>query len=101
MVPRRRRRVVTDGGSQMEPDKPIVYVVEDSPILLRLLTELIEANGATVVGHADTAPAAIEEIAELHPDAVTIDITLRKGTGFDVLEAMAIGYEKPPLRIVV
>ena len=80
-----------------------VYLVEDSPIIRRLLVELIEDSGAaTVVGHADTALAAINEIAALHPDAVTVDITLKEGNGFDVLEAIAINSEDhPPVRIVL
>lgn len=80
-----------------------VYLVEDSPIVLRGLTELIEAAGAaTVVGHADTASAAIADIAALHPDAVTVDITLKGGNGFDVLKTIAINSEDhPPLRIVL
>ena len=87
----------------MKPQNHIsVYLVEDSPIILRGLTELIEATGATVVGHADTASAAIADIAALHPDAVTIDITLKRGNGFDVLEAININNEgHPPLRIVL
>jgi DNA-binding NarL/FixJ family response regulator len=79
-----------------------VYVVEDSPIIRSRLIELIEATGATVVGHADTASVAIAEIAALRPDVVTIDIALKDGNGFDVLEAIAMNDEDhPPLRIVV
>jgi DNA-binding NarL/FixJ family response regulator len=79
-----------------------VYVVEDSPIILKLLGELIGETGAKVVGHADTASQAITDIARLHPDAVTIDVALKRGTGFDVLEAMAISEDQhPPLRIML
>ena len=88
----------------MKPQNHIsVYLVEDSPIILDRLTELIEGAGAaTIVGHADTASAAIADIAALHPDAVTIDILLKKGTGLDVLEAMAINDDgHPPVRIVL
>jgi DNA-binding NarL/FixJ family response regulator len=83
--------------------KPRVYLVEDSPNILRGLTELIEAAGAaTVVGHADTASVAIADIAALRPDAVTVDITLKGGNGFDVLEAINMNSEgRPPLRIVL
>jgi DNA-binding NarL/FixJ family response regulator len=83
--------------------KPSVYLVEDSPIILDRLTELIEEAGvATIVGSADTASAAIADIAALHPDAVTVDITLKGGNGFDVLEAINISSEDhPPLRIVL
>lgn len=69
--------------------------------MARLLTELIETASATVVGQADNASQAITDIARLRPDVVTIDIALRKGTGFDVLESLAHDYEKPPLRIVL
>ena len=88
----------------MKPQNNIsVYLVEDSPHVLRGLTELIEGAGAaTIVGHADTASAAIADIAALHPDAVTVDITLKQGNGFDVLEAININSEgHPPLRIVL
>ena len=78
-----------------------VYLIEDSPVLLELLREAVESSGATVVGSADTASKAIADIAAAQPDAVTIDIGLKKGNGFDVLEAIAIAYEKPPLRIVL
>ena len=83
--------------------KPSVYLVEDSPIVRRVLVELIEdAGAATVVGHAETASRAINDIATLHPDAVTVDITLKEGNGFDVLEAIAINSEDhPPVRIVL
>jgi CheY-like chemotaxis protein len=88
--------------SQSGEPHPRVYVVEDSPIILNLLVELIETTGATIVGHADTASDAISDIAALHPDVVTVDIRLRQGTGFDVLEGIAINHEDhPPLPIVL
>jgi CheY-like chemotaxis protein len=80
----------------MKPRDTSVFVVEDSPSIRNLLIELIEGTGAHVVGTADTAKAAIADIAALHPDTVTIDIGLRAGTGFDVLEAMAINEGHPP-----
>ncbi len=77
----------------MKREKLRVYVVEDYAPVSSLLDEMIETAGATVVGHADSAPAALSDIAVLHPDAVVIDIALRKGSGFDVLEAMAVNEE--------
>ena len=82
--------------------RPSVYLVEDSPIILNLLVELIETTQATIVGHADNAASAIADIAMLHPDVVTIDIRLKGGSGFDVLEGIAINHDgKPPVRIVL
>jgi DNA-binding NarL/FixJ family response regulator len=85
----------------MKTRNTTVYVVEDSPIIRNLLIELIDSTGATVVGHAETASAAIADIAALRPDAVTIDLLLKDGSGFDVLEAIAINEGTPPLRIVL
>jgi DNA-binding NarL/FixJ family response regulator len=89
--------------AKMKTRHPTVYVVEDSPIIRNILIELIERTGATVVGYADTASAAIADIAALRPDVVTIDISLKAGTGFDVLEALAVNSAvgNPPLRIVL
>ena len=78
-----------------------MYLVEDSPLLVSLLTDLIRDTGALVIGNADASSTAIAEIAELRPDVVTIDINLRTGTGFEVLRALAQSRDKPPLRVVL
>lgn len=81
--------------------RPRVYLVEDSQIILNALTELFEPE-ATIVGHADNAATAISDIALLQPDIVTVDIRLKAGTGFDVLEGIAINHDgEPPVRIVL
>ena len=86
----------------METRYTSVYVVEDDPLIRNILIELIETTGATVIGYADTASKAIADIAALRPDAVTIDLSLKAGSGFDVLKALAIHSERrPPLRIVL
>ena len=65
-----------------------IYIVEDSPIMLRLLTSSIEASGAKLAGHSENAQRAIDEISVLHPDLVLIDIGLNQGNGFDVLRLL-------------
>jgi CheY-like chemotaxis protein len=77
-----------------------VYLVEGSPIIRRLLSEVLEECGAKVVGHADSARTAIQEIEAQRPDALIIDVMLREGSGFDVLRAMA-DRSLTPLRIVL
>jgi two-component system, NarL family, response regulator DevR len=72
-----------------EIPKPLqVYVVEDSPIIRRLLTSTIEAAGAELVGHSANALAAIADLGVLQPDLILIDISLDSGSGFDVLRAL-------------
>ena len=66
-----------------------VYLVEDSPILTKLLVGLIEADSsALVVGQADNARAAIAEIRSLNQDLVVLDLHLREGNGVDVIRAL-------------
>ena len=79
-----------------------VYLVEDSQIVFERLQESMEEDGAKVVGHADDATTAISEIAELHPDAVVIDIALRQGTGLHVLRGIGdLPEAERPARVVL
>jgi DNA-binding NarL/FixJ family response regulator len=65
-----------------------VYVVEDSPLLVRMLTSTVEEAGAELVGHSDNTQQAINEIFALQPDLILIDISLNRGNGFDVLRLL-------------
>jgi DNA-binding NarL/FixJ family response regulator len=65
-----------------------VYVVEDSPLLVRMLASTIGAAGAELVGHSDSAQRAINEMYVLQPDLILIDISLNHGNGFDVLRLL-------------
>jgi DNA-binding response OmpR family regulator len=65
-----------------------IYLVEDSPRLLGRLKDLFAEIGAQVIGHADSASAAGQEIVELVPDVAIVDIGLRAGNGFDVLRTL-------------
>jgi len=72
------------------PAKEIgVYLVEDSPIMVKLLEELFRTEAIRVVGHATGARTAVLEIDALRPDVVIIDLALEQGTGFDVLRGTA------------
>lgn len=78
-----------------------VFVVEDSSLLReRLLATLKRIEGVRVIGFAETASEAIEQIEALKPDAVILDIRLRQGTGLQVLQACKVPG-KPPLVIVL
>lgn len=66
-----------------------VFLVEDSRVLTRRLVEDLEADSrVAVVGTADNAGRAIEQIEDLSPDLLVIDIALASGTGFDVLRSL-------------
>lgn len=65
-----------------------VFLVEDAPMLRERLTALIASVGASTVGHADEARAAIAGILAAVPDVVVLDLHLKEGNGFEVLRAV-------------
>jgi DNA-binding NarL/FixJ family response regulator len=81
--------VQRSGLAMKEIPKPLqVYVVEDSPIIRRLLGSTIEAAGAELIGSSASAQTAVADLAVLQPDLILIDISLDSGSGFDVLRAL-------------
>jgi DNA-binding NarL/FixJ family response regulator len=72
----------------MEARPATVYVVEDNaPLRARIIEMLHEACRPRIVGEAETAVDAIAGIRATHPDAVVLDLNLRKSSGLDVLRA--------------
>jgi DNA-binding NarL/FixJ family response regulator len=65
-----------------------VFLVEDAPLLRERLIALIVSVGAEPVGHAEGAREAIDGILAARPDVVVLDLSLKEGTGFDVLRAV-------------
>ena len=79
-----------------------VYLVEDSPILLRLLKEFLKGVGVCIVGHSDSATIATGEIEALLPDVIIVDIALQSGNGFEVLRTFSGRKQDDcPTRIVL
>lgn len=66
-----------------------VLIVDDEPLAIRRLEILLKAMpGVRHAGSAASRREAVHAIAELRPDIVLLDIRLRDGTGFDVLEQL-------------
>jgi DNA-binding NarL/FixJ family response regulator len=65
-----------------------VYLCDDVPELRRLMRLILEEDpGLRVVGEADEAQTGIEEIAELQPSVVVLDLSM---PGMDGLEALPL-----------
>jgi DNA-binding NarL/FixJ family response regulator len=63
-----------------------VFIVDDAPLLIPPLVDLIELAGrARVIGTSDSAREALFMILRLKPSAVLLDWHLREGSGLDVL----------------
>jgi two-component system, OmpR family, response regulator len=71
-----------------------VLLVEDSPRIAERVRELLTQEGATVLATVEDESAAIRALQELPVELLILDLQLKVGTGFGVLEA--IGAGRPP-----
>lgn len=65
-----------------------VFVVADSPIVRDRLVDLLKSVPVEVVGYAESAAQAVEQIARALPLAIVLDLRLREGSGLQVLESV-------------
>jgi two-component system LytT family response regulator len=78
-----------------------VLTVDDEVLALKRLKLLLQATPYIEhVGEASSCAEALSEIATLAPDVVLLDIKMRDGDGFDVVEALA-ERPNPPAIIFV
>jgi two-component system LytT family response regulator len=78
-----------------------VLTVDDEMLALRRLTLLLQSIPQAVhVGEAGGCSEALSKINELKPDAVLLDIQMRDGSGFEVVEALA-RRPNPPVIVFV
>lgn len=74
-----------------------VLVVDDSVVIRRLLTDLIDADpDFEVVGTASNGQIALDKMTRLNPDVVTLDVEMPVLDGLQTLRAMRErGIERP------
>src|SRR5690606_29379414 len=78
-----------------------VLVVEDSPPVRDRIVRLLAVEpGRTIVGTAATNVEAVALCDELHPDLVTLDVSLPDGVTVDTMRHM-LASAAPPTVIVV
>jgi len=75
-----------------------VLIVDDSACFRRAARALLERRGYEVVGEADTAAAAFEQVTMLDPAALLLDVTLPDGTAFGA--AASLAQRRPALAIL-
>ena len=87
----------SDGGSGASAGSDLrVLLVEDSPVIRGLITEIInDVPGVCVAETVESEGDAIEAASRLAVDVVILDLQLRKGTGFGVLRAVRDMPRKP------
>jgi len=82
--------------------KTRVLIVDDEPIARRGIRRyLAEHNGIEVVGEAANGISAVEQINELHPDIVFLDVQMPDLDGFGVIENVEPSTGPAPVYIFV
>src|SRR5438105_1971759 len=82
------------------PVKSRVFLVDDHPLVREWLTNLInQQNDLIVCGEADDPPEALRRVAASRPDVAIVDISLKAGSGLELIKQMKVSH--PNIAIVV
>ena len=82
-------------GSSPIQSKYGIYLIDDHPLVVQGVTELVNAeHDLKVVGSTAEWTEALKEIPELKPDVVVLDISLAKANGIEVLKNLRIHFPK-------
>jgi len=64
-----------------------IYILDDHPIVIEGLKNIIDKqDDLQVVGSAEDAAAAVQQIGKLKPDIIILDITLKDRSGVDLIK---------------
>jgi len=76
-----------------------LLVVEDQPVIRSGLETLLADTGVTIVGTADRAAEAMEQVSLAQPDLILLDIRLGESDGLSVLARIKADHPKLPVLI--
>jgi two-component system, chemotaxis family, protein-glutamate methylesterase/glutaminase len=85
----------------LQPGERIrVLVVDDSVVIRRLVTHALEQDASIeVVGSASNGAIALQRVAQLSPDVVTLDVEMPEMDGLEMLRRVRREY--PALRVIM
>ena len=67
-----------------------VLVVDDAAFMRMMIKDILTKNGYDVVGEAVDGTQAVDKYQELHPDLVTMDITMPEMDGIEALKQIRL-----------
>jgi two-component system chemotaxis response regulator CheY len=67
-----------------------IMIVDDAAIMRMMLKNILTSSGYEVVGEASNGKEAVGKYEELHPDIVTMDITMPEMDGIKALKAIRV-----------
>src|ERR1043165_2268200 len=89
-----RARMVVHGDSSMpqtlksnDTETHKIFVVDDHPMIREgLAAQIANESSMELCGEAEDVPDAIARIADVNPDLVIVDISLKSGSGIDLVK---------------
>jgi PAS domain S-box-containing protein len=79
--------------------KPLILVVDDELSARELISSYLDPEYRTVV--AATGAEAVKKAQELRPDAITLDVLMSEGNGFETLVALRKNPETAGIPIII
>jgi DNA-binding NarL/FixJ family response regulator len=76
-------------------------IVDDQPSFCEAARELLEGQGLTVVGCANSASEAVRSVWELRPEVALLDIDLGPDSGFDLARRLADDADGNSPRVIL
>ena len=78
-----------------------VLLVDDHPIVRQGLARLIgQEADLEVCGEAGDVPSAVQAVNELKPDVVVADLSLKEGSGIDLIKTLGVQASETPLLVL-
>jgi DNA-binding NarL/FixJ family response regulator len=91
---------IEDSAGMKQGDKSTVYLIDDHPVLVQGLSDLINNQAdMKVVGTTAEWTKALEDFKKQQPDVVLLDITLKNANGIEVLKNLKVQY--PNLNVMM
>ena len=77
-----------------------IFIVDDHPMMREGLAQLIgQEADLCVCGEAEAAPEALRRIGELRPNLAIVDISLKSGSGLELIKDLQAGH--PAVAVLV
>lgn len=76
-----------------------MYLCDDVAALRLVLRTVLELEGCEIVGECGDGASAVQDVVELEPDVLLLDLSLPELDGLEVLEALR--ERAPGVKVVV
>jgi GAF domain-containing protein/DNA-binding response OmpR family regulator len=87
--------------AEQESNTERILIIDDDPASIRLLTQLLNQNGAYRVFYAENGTDGISMVARRRPDLIILDLRMPGKDGFAVLEELRSNPETVNIPVIV